>query len=130
MGERALGLRGFYSLPVVEGSRCALWAMLALAVLFGATRAGRAEPIDAAAPNAPEFGDLLDAEGIDHLDEGISHLDVFEATDPTPAATDDAGELAGELADDGDDLSLIPEPATLAMLGVALLLLFLWRRKW
>ena len=126
MGELALGFRGSFTLLAASGSRCALSMMLALAFLFGVTRAGRAEPIDASAPNAPEFGDLLDTEGIDHRDEGIRHLDVFEASDPAPASTDDVGKLA----DEGDDLSLIPEPATLVMLGVALLLLFLWRRKW
>ncbi len=119
MGEHSLGFRGSFATLAARGSRCSLSAMFALAILLGATRVACAEPIDDFSSDAPEFDNLLDT-------EGINYLDVFEASDPTtvtPGAVDELGE-------DGDDLSLIPEPATLVMLGLATLLLFLWRRKW
>ena len=102
-----------------RGSRCSLPAMFALAILFGAIRTACAEPIDNFPSNAPEFDRLMDT-------EGINDLDVFEASDPITVTPDDVDELG----EDGGDLSLIPEPATLLMLGLATILLLLWRHKW
>jgi len=72
----------------------------------------------------------------DDLARDVAPIDVQAPLDydehPTLPDLSAQGEL---LLDEGDqpgeeNLSLIPEPATLVLLGLAALLVLLWRRKW
>ena len=90
-----------------------------LVVFFCLISALHAEPIDNSVLNPVEVSSDL-------LPEDINHLDVLDPDDPSAMTPEEINQLN----DEGKSLSMIPEPATLVMLGIATLFVFLWRRKW
>jgi len=122
-------------------------AWTALAIAFLATFSVRADSTDGLLPadelHGPIIGDLPREQTEDprHVDE----TNLVTAADHSAWDTLDEGgglPLHGELSDpddeldesdadkDGGGLSLIPEPSTLLMLGLAGLTVYLWRLKW
>ena len=119
MGDRTVGVTGLWVPVAAKITRWSLSGIFALAVLFGAAPMVSAEPIGEPAQEESPTENALDATPLDHLG-------VLEGTDSTTMTLEEMEELDQQ----GERLSLIPEPATLVMLGLAALLLFIWRRKW
>ena len=90
-----------------------------LVVFFCLISVLHAEPIDNSVLNPVEVCSDL-------LPEDVNHLDVLDPDDPGAMTPKEINQLN----DEGKSLSMIPEPATLVMLGIATLFVFLWRRKW
>ncbi len=85
--------------------------------------------IDDAALDGNEDGTLaVDAQSVgqgQNVEDG-DYAKLPDAADPTDKTLDEIEDLF----DGGPQLPMIPEPSTLILLLLALLTIYLWRRKW